>query len=77
MLTDPLRQGLKKNQFDIFPDLKYTSTDKQKRNKRDSVIGCGCLLNCPRTQGVCGFQAVFAKKSRMGQCTRGFVGFWG
>ena len=66
-----------KYQFDIFPNLGYVLIDKHKRNKRDSVIGYGCLLNCPRTQGVCGFQAVFSKKSRRGQCTRGFVGFWG
>ena len=33
--------------------------------------------NCPRTQAVPCFSAVFGEKSRRGQCTRGFAGFLG
>ena len=45
------------------------------RHKRDSVIGHRCLLNRLRTQVVSNFRAVFDKKSRLDQCTRGFVDF--
>ena len=47
------------------------------RNLRDPGTECGCPLKCPRTHVVSGFEAIFAKKSCLGQCTRGFAGFLG
>ncbi len=50
---------------------------QRERSKHDPLIGCGCFLNCPRMHVVSGFEAIFAKKSCLGQCIRGFVGFLG
>ena len=58
--------------FDFSVRLGYTY-----KHIRDSSMGGERGRNCPRTQTVPCFRAVFVKKSRIGQCTRGFVRFLG
>ena len=62
----------KLKKFDIPANLRYTYN-----HIRDGSIRDERGINCPRTQTVYGFRAVFPKKSRRVQCTRRFAGFWG
>ena len=64
--------GIIIKKIDIPTNLRYTY-----KHIRDGLITGEHLINCPRTQVVPCFIALFAEKSRIGQCTRGFAGFLG